>query len=179
VLDSIDPRYAQRATAARGERKHVPTLTTLPDPKTGPTTYDVGGVTRILDEWAEVSGISKTTLHHRVVKKRMPMADALSLGKGTKGKRLPGSSDCRTGAATEAEKVDVVDAQAVQPKARPRRKRARKPVPRDGIEPPTRGFSMGAEGRGLRRFREILGGLPRNCREMGGRGSPSSCLGRS
>ncbi len=43
------------------------------------------------------------------------MADALSLGKGTRGKRLPGSLDCRTGAATEAEKVDVVDAQAVQP----------------------------------------------------------------
>lgn len=33
MLDAIDPRYAQRATDGPGERKHVPTLTSLPAPK--------------------------------------------------------------------------------------------------------------------------------------------------
>lgn len=50
MLDSIDPRYAERATASRGERKHVVTITTIPDPKPGFVMYVVDGAARTLDE---------------------------------------------------------------------------------------------------------------------------------
>ena len=150
MLDAIDPRYAQRAIEARGERKHVPTLTCLPAPKPGPRKYMVDGVPGVLADWAKLSGISKTTLHHRVVNRGMSMADALALGKGTRGKTLSGaaplqrvdSGDCRTRAATEVEKVDVSDANASDDDpSNPEDSRVLF-VPRDGIEPPTRGFSI-------------------------------------
>jgi hypothetical protein len=62
--------------------------------------YEVGGIERTLVPWAETSGISKTTLFHRVVTSGRTMADALSLGKGTKRRRLPGPAI----AAAEAER---------------------------------------------------------------------------
>ena len=146
MLDAIDSRYAQRATAARGNRVQIPTITNVPEPKPGPVKHVVDGVGRVLDDWAKVSGISKTTLHHRVVKRGMTMADALALGRGTKGKALPSargpSVDCRTGAATEADGVDFVDADEDDPEPHHPELLAGVVVPRDGIEPPTRGFSI-------------------------------------
>ena len=92
MLDAIDPRYAKKAHRARGAKKIVETIKKLPAPRTSRVTYEVGGVERTLVEWADSSGISKTTLFHRVVTSGMPMADALAVGKGTKGKRLPGTA---------------------------------------------------------------------------------------
>jgi hypothetical protein len=90
MLDAIDPRYAKKAHRARGAKKIVETITKLPAPRTSRVLYDVGGIERTLVQWAETSGISKTTLFHRVVTSGMTMADALALAKGTKGKRLLG-----------------------------------------------------------------------------------------
>ncbi len=150
MLDSVDPRYAQRAVAARGVRKQVPTITSLPNPKPGPTMYVVEGVPRHLADWAKTSGISKTTLFHRVVQSGLSMEDALSMGKGTKGKRLPvaaplqpfDSDDCRTRAADEMEKVDVVDAEAPSIVSASPANSQEDVVARAGIEPATRGFSI-------------------------------------
>jgi hypothetical protein len=131
----------------------IATIKRLPEPRRPRVLYLVDGVERTLAEWAESSGISKTTLFHRVVTSGMSMADALAVGKGTRGKRLASpapcvafdSGDCRTGAADGSEKVDASDALDT---ARVRHLRANPPktsgnsVPRDGIEPPTRGFSI-------------------------------------
>jgi integrase len=92
MLDAIDPRYAKKAHRARGAKKIVETIKKLPAPRTSRVLYEVGGVERTLVQWAETSGISKTTLFHRVITSGMTMADALSLAKGTKGKRLPGAA---------------------------------------------------------------------------------------
>ncbi len=54
-------------------------------------------------------------------------------------------SDCRTGAGELAEKVhsvDVMDAVQPTPELKKPRKKRGSLVPRDGIEPPTRGFSI-------------------------------------
>ena len=93
MLDAIDPRYAKKAHRARGAKKIVETIKKLPAPRTSRVIYEVAGVERTLVEWADSSGISKTTLFHRVVTSGMPMADALAVGKGTKGKRLPGTAN--------------------------------------------------------------------------------------
>jgi integrase len=175
MLDAIDPRYAKAAHKARGKRKVVETLKKVPEPRSPRVLYVVAGVERSLVEWAEVSGLSKTTLFHRVVTSGMAMADALALGKGTRGKPLqvprtagkppsrgsrtaaasPGtaaaaaagfdSSDCRTGAANASERRDAsddLDAPRVQRVEQNHREIPRFSVPRDGIEPPTRGFSI-------------------------------------
>ena len=92
MLDAIDPRYAKKAHRARGAKKIVETIKKLPAPRMSRVIYEVAGVERTLVEWAETSGISKTTLFHRVVTSGMTMADALAVGKGTKGKRLPGTA---------------------------------------------------------------------------------------
>ena len=92
MLDAIDPRYTKKAHRARGAKKIVETIKRLPAPRTSRVIYEVGGVERTLVEWADSSGISKTTLFHRVVTSGLPMADALAVGKGTKGKRLPGTA---------------------------------------------------------------------------------------
>ena len=91
MLDAIDPRYAKKAHRARGAKKSVETIKKLPAPRTSRVVYEIGGIARTLVEWADTSGISKTTLFHRVVTSGMTMADAVALGKGTKGRRLPGS----------------------------------------------------------------------------------------
>jgi hypothetical protein len=118
MMDAIDPRYARTAHRARGTRKIVETIKKLPEPRAKLVLYQVDGIERCLVEWARVSGIAKTTLFHRVVTSGMPMAEALSLGRGTRGKRLPLTSpcavsdslDCRTGAADGMETVDGLDA---------------------------------------------------------------------
>ncbi len=52
------------------------------------------------------------------------------------------SDDCRTGAADRMEKVNVTDADSAHPTSPSREKLAEILVRRDGIEPPTRGFSI-------------------------------------
>jgi hypothetical protein len=81
MLDAIDPRYAKEAHRARGAKKSVETIKKLPAPRTSRVIYEVGGVERTLVEWADSSGISKTTLFHRVVTSGMPMAEPSPSGK--------------------------------------------------------------------------------------------------
>jgi hypothetical protein len=153
MLDAIDPRYAKTAHRARGQRKVVQTLKKLPEPRVRLVLYQVDGLERSLAEWATVSGIPKTTLFHRVVTSGMTMDEALALGRGTRGKRLPqispcagfDSTDCRTGAADRVETMDGLDAldtPAAQTAVSNPPVSLVNLVPRDGIEPPTRGFSI-------------------------------------
>jgi hypothetical protein len=93
----------------------VETIKALPEPRV-PVRYEHLGEARTLTEWAEVTGISKTTLHYRLVTCRMLVADALSLGRmaprGVDPRRKPaaeevadrdaeagnaGAADCETG----------------------------------------------------------------------------------
>lgn len=109
MIDAIDPRYARRARKARGTRKIVKTLSKLPAPRESHVRYVVEDAARTLAEWARVSGISKTTLFNRVVRHGMPMAEALALGVGGHGRRLPKSprqsfEPCRTRAADRVDK---------------------------------------------------------------------------
>jgi hypothetical protein len=170
MLDAIDPRYAKAAHKARGKRKVVETIKKVPEPRSPRVLYAVAGIERTLVEWAAVSGLSKTTLFHRVVTSGMSMADALALEKGRRGKPLPvapmarklrsrgsrtvatagatarfDSTDCRTGAADASERLDaldVLDAPRVWRADQNKREIPQFSVPRDGIEPPTRGFSI-------------------------------------
>ena len=110
MIDAIDPRYATRARSARGVRKLVETITALPDPKKGYATYDVVGSTETLADWARLSGISKTTLFNRVTTHGMSIEEAVALGRGGHGRKLPTPEpafetppDCRTGAADQME----------------------------------------------------------------------------
>jgi integrase len=181
ILDAIDPRYAKKAHKARGARKLVDTIKKLPEPKSGRVLYEVAGVRRTLGGWATITGIAKTTLHHRVVTSGMPLADALALGRGTKGRplmtasaaRTPGSATsqiaplrpsscpayephCRTGAADGMEKMDGLDQLEpvrVPSAVRNLRERPQNSVPRDGIEPPTRGFSIRPDKAEIREIR--------------------------
>jgi integrase len=88
MLDAIDPQYATVAHEARGSRRLVDTLKVVPEPRTARVLYEVAGARRTLAEWARISDISKATLHHRVLKSGMTMADALARGRGTKGEPL-------------------------------------------------------------------------------------------
>jgi hypothetical protein len=125
--------------------------------------FEVDGVIKTLDTWSKVSGIPKTTLHHRVMTKGMSMKDALARSDGRRGSPLPVSSvrnQCRTNAAVEgsvsqstppicrefaADSAALMgrnDTEIAPAASHKRPKSPGKPVPRDGIEPPTRGFSI-------------------------------------
>jgi hypothetical protein len=91
MIDALDPRYARRAINARGKKKMVKTIRALPEPKQQ-VLYDVNGTKRTLADWAVASGVPKTTLFHRVLKVGMSMAEALALGRGTRGRRLAPSA---------------------------------------------------------------------------------------
>lgn len=88
AIDSMDPIYAQRARKARGAKARIKTITKLPPPRRGVKTYEVDGEQHTLGEWSKLTGISKSTLHHRVVEVGMTMKDALKLGKGQRGRML-------------------------------------------------------------------------------------------
>ncbi|MFI5297295.1 MAG: tyrosine-type recombinase/integrase [Polyangiales bacterium] len=87
ILDAIDRRYAQHAH--RGRKKPlVETLTAIPVPRrTRAFRYIVDGVGRTLSGWAEATGISKTTLHYRVVVAGKTMAQAISKGRASRRSR--------------------------------------------------------------------------------------------
>ena len=148
MLDAIDPRYARRAHRNRKKPRSVPTITKVPEPKAGPTVYTLAGVARTLDQWAKAHAIPKGTLYSRVVERGMTMAEALKLGSrsaATSARACQSSNDCRTYAADRSER-DGLNGQDRDGAATPTTKKAgKKPalaVPRDGIEPPTRGFSI-------------------------------------
>jgi integrase len=150
MLDAIDPRYASRTLAQRGVRKSVELIEHIPEPKAGRVLYAVRGESRTLAQWASASGIPKTTLYSRVVERGMTMAKAIKLGSRaaaaeSKACHSSDSDDCRTFAADESEqdglkapKRDEVEA----PETKNPAESAGSVVPRDGIEPPTRGFSI-------------------------------------
>ncbi len=152
MLNTVDSRYATRATAARGKVEPVSTLTALPSPKTSAVLYDVNGTRRTLTEWAKATGISKTTLHYRVVTRGMPMGDAIGLQHGERGQALPGAiavaargervtgsnlDDCRTGAADTWQTAALMAPDEAPLPSRSRTKTPRKMVGAAGFEPTT------------------------------------------
>ncbi len=80
ILQAIDPRYTQSAQH-RGKAPEVPTLKSLPAPRSHPV-YEVAGTRKTLTEWSPESGIAKATLHHRVTR-GLTMTQALSIGQST------------------------------------------------------------------------------------------------
>ena len=179
MLGAIDPRYARRTLGAGAEHKTVETIQHLPAPKSAASArlYAVDGVERTLADWARASGISKTTLHHRVVVRGMGMPEALALEQGTRGLPLPVElqgipveletrgqqvfrhpfDDCRAGAGDTSQKGDGLDDLDVQRSERSIENLAADAVRRDGIEPPTRGFSSACEGRPICKRSRRLG----------------------
>ncbi len=100
ILAAIDPSYATQAHQGH-EKPRVETLKDIPEPRKTVARLDVDGVARTLTEWSAMSGIPKTTLHHRVVTRGMTMADAISVGRANYSKRTPSST--RASAPTVAE----------------------------------------------------------------------------
>jgi hypothetical protein len=149
MLDAIDPRYATRATAARGQAVVVETLQTLPWPRSGNVLYELDGVTGTLAEWARRTGITKSTLHNRVVAKGLSLADAAALGRGGRGRVLPATDrarpkspesapePCRTFAADSLETAPRMALPAPLPLTGNPSKTPRKMVGAAGFEPTT------------------------------------------
>ena len=147
VVDAIDPRYAKRSNLVRtNQERTVATITKLPEPRR-PVLYVVGDVARTLADWSRPTGIPKATLHHRVVTRGMEMADAIAVGEGVRGRPLEfsGVRFCRNTPAKlgqESAAPGSSEASAASDLVRDQRERPPIVVPRDGIEPPTRGFSI-------------------------------------
>jgi integrase len=109
LLDALDPRLAAQAHKVRGEKKLVETITSIPPPHEGHAAYAANGVTKSLDAWATDAGIPKTTLFYRVVKKGLPMAEALALGPSGRRKRQAAVASarmsCDTGVTDSTDRV--------------------------------------------------------------------------
>ena len=89
ILDLIDPAYTKGARRARKKAaRRVETIASIPEPK-GFMTYEVGSVSRTLNQWARKSGIAQSTLHWRVVKQGWTMAEALAAGPGRISRQSP------------------------------------------------------------------------------------------
>ncbi len=160
ILDALPVEYAKSARKARGrKRSFVDTLKIIPEPRTIAVTYEVDGVARTLTEWSQAVGISKATLHHRVVAKGLSMSSAIALGHGTKGKALVDSmsathkdqrrrarkNDCRTRAANTVDSehsVDTIRTKRPRPASDAGLENKQFKVPGDRIELSTRGFSI-------------------------------------
>jgi len=171
MLDAIDPRYAGRRLSRRGSRKPVKTIKTIPEPKAGPTLHTVRGDSRTLDQWAKAYAIPKGTLYNRVVERKMKMSDALKLGsRRTRAattqlcQSFESDTPCRTGAANRTDDGgldgQILSSTETRPSKKGRETRGFV-VPRDGIEPPTRGFSSrrrgGENARNLKWLRLLKG----------------------
>jgi hypothetical protein len=52
MLDAVGPAYATRAHVARGKVEPVPTIKSLPEPKSGAVLHELNGTSRTLAEWA-------------------------------------------------------------------------------------------------------------------------------
>jgi len=79
--------------------------------------YALGGVARSLAEWAEVSGVSKSTLYHRVAVRGMSLADAL----GREARRGVPLASIRTVSAHAGGEADGAGSQPIEKTARPAR----------------------------------------------------------
>jgi hypothetical protein len=147
MLDSVDPRYARRANHARSQgHRVVETITKLPAPRQ-PVLFTVGESSRTLSDWARVTGIAKATLHHRVVVSGLDMGAAIALGHGVRGRPLREFSGVRFCRVTPAKLGDEPPTSETSEPGSATAPSAFLPedlVRRDGIEPPTRGFSSGA-----------------------------------
>ncbi len=166
ILDSLPSEYARRAHKARGKkRRPVDTLTAIPAPRSATQTFEVDGERRTLTEWSQSSGIAKATLHHRLGK-GLTMKAAIALGRGIKGRVLVAAKptrkeqlrrprggtrvsrsklDCRTGAANTVDSGhtrDTPETQRKRPAGDAGLENKHFSVPRGGIEPSTRGFSI-------------------------------------
>lgn len=132
------------------KRKPFPILKKLPEPKPPAPVfeYEAGGKARTLAEWAKWAGIPKVTLWGRVNQQGMSLAEALK--KPGKTRKSPSSchefGKCSKRAANTTHKADTADGlkRSASPEKPPLP--PKKPVSRDGIEPPTRGFSNPAAG---------------------------------
>lgn len=153
MLDAIDPGYASQALTLRGARKQVKVIDHIPEPKARLILYSVGGESRTLVQWAKAHAIPKTTLYSRVVERGMAMADALKLGSRKRAvtamlescQSSDSDDHCRTGAANKTDNDGLTGQNlkvAETTATKKRRETQGLVVPRDGIEPPTRGFSI-------------------------------------
>ena len=89
ILDLINPAYTKGARRARKKAaRRVETIASIPEPK-GFMTYEVGNVSRTLNQWARKSGIAQSTLHWRVVKQGWTMVEALAAGPGRISRQSP------------------------------------------------------------------------------------------
>ena len=135
MLEALDPRYT-RSARKRKAGPRVKVVTKIPAPKL-PTLYEVDGVERTLSGWAQATGIKKNTLHSRLaagatmreaIRKSLPSFDAAGKLPGNSGSPRP---------LLEHQRPDVEQADVTT-----RGKKRSILVRRDGIEPPTRGFSV-------------------------------------
>jgi hypothetical protein len=79
ILAVLDPAHARQAHETV-EKKVVETIKAVPAPRS-PVLYEHDGQARTLTQWAKVSGLSKTTLHYRLVTCGMPVAEAVKGGR--------------------------------------------------------------------------------------------------
>ena len=144
MIEALNPAYAKAANRARAKAaSHVATIKKLPSPRVA-VLYEIDGVSRTMADWSRATGIPKNTLHHRVATAGLSMAEAIALGSGTRGKVLGGVSRVRNSRNTPAKRGDDPGGSGTSSGVATHedlQKTPRNPVPRDGVEPPTRGFS--------------------------------------
>jgi len=137
MLDALDPRYTRSARKRRPAGARVKVVAKISAPKL-PTLYEVDGVEKTLSEWARATGIKKNTLHSRMAA-GMTMAEAIRKDVPSfhgSARKLPGNSGSQRPLLAHQRKSPDDPEGADAPKS------LKNPVRRDGIEPPTRGFSV-------------------------------------
>ena len=157
ILDSIDPHYA--TAAHRGRKKPVvETLQAIPPPRQIATLFEVEGVAKTLTNWSKASGISKATLHNRVVTRGLSMGAALTLGRTYARPRAQrtspkGAVECERNVKVSMD-LDAPDGQKAppSPKGTPKKppKSSKKPARPGRFERPTNGLEDSV-GRRIRR----------------------------
>jgi hypothetical protein len=132
ILDAIDPTYAQVAHRDR-KKPVVATLTSTPPPRQTEKLYEVEGVSKSLTGWSQEAGIAKPTLHHRVMTRRMTVAEAVAIGRPSYRKRGPMTTaappaDCATDVKVSADDEASDGQEAPTSKEGTPRKSAENPV---------------------------------------------------
>ncbi len=141
MLDVLDPKYARAAGKARKKKERtVVTISAIPEPRAH-VLYEVEHEEHTLSEWAQISRIPKSTLHHRL-EAGLTMGDAIKLGRGTRGRPLAPDTQAFDTAALLPRNRGKKRQQLAGPSPAESAENSGNPVPRDGIEPPTRGFSI-------------------------------------
>ncbi len=148
---ALGPEHASRAHSV--DRPPVKTLTEIPTPRRGFAVDAEPGVYRTLEDWSALSGIPVSTLHYRVRTKKLSMTQAIALGKGTRGKVIapseaparPEPAACSTIVANSSDCPGYggQNDNGEPPESSPLPdESAENSVPRGGVEPSTRGFSI-------------------------------------